>query len=83
MACPHYQEEADRKPDVHKFLLDGKAIPGYAIDGGAAAHFIMASILKAFSFIQIHMCIKYLKSQAVLKSFSSKWKNYKITFKIN
>ena len=33
MACPHYQEEADRKPDVHKFLLNGKAISGYAIDG--------------------------------------------------
>ena len=67
---------------LHKFLLDGKAIPGYAIDGGAAAHLLMA-VFQRFRFIQIHMYIKYLKSQAVLKSFSSKWKNYKITFKIN
>ena len=50
MACPHYQEEADRKPDVHKFLLDGKAIPGYAIDGGAAAHFISGKYFKGLQF---------------------------------
>ena len=50
MACPHYQEEADRKPDVHKFLLDGKAIPGYAIDGGAAVHFIGGKYFKGLQF---------------------------------
>ena len=50
MACPHYQEEVDRKPDVHKFLLDGKAISGYAIDGGAAVHFIGGKYFKGLQF---------------------------------
>ena len=50
MACPHYQEEADRKPDVHKFLLNGKAIPGYAIDGGAAAHFVDGKFFRGLQF---------------------------------
>ena len=39
MACPHYQEEKDRRPSVHKLLKNKNAIPGYAIDGGAAVHF--------------------------------------------
>ena len=39
MACPHYQEEKDRRPTVHKMLKEGDCMPGYAIDGGAAIHF--------------------------------------------
>ena len=39
MACPHYQEEKDRRPTVHKMLKQGNCMPGYAIDGGAAIHF--------------------------------------------
>jgi len=50
MACPHYQEESDRRPDLHKFLLDEKAIPGHAIDGGAAAHFINGNFYKGVQF---------------------------------
>jgi len=50
MACPHYQEEADRKPYFHKFLLDGKAISGYALDGGAAAHFINGKYYSGIQF---------------------------------
>ena len=70
--CPHYQEEADRKPDLHKFLLDGKAIPGYAIDGGRLHILLMANILKAFSFIQIHMFLKYLKSRGSVEELQLK-----------
>lgn len=39
MACPHYQEEKDRRPSVHEMLKKGIASPGYAVDGGAAVHF--------------------------------------------
>ena len=39
MACPHYQEEKDRRPTVHKMLKQANCMPGYAIDGGAAIHF--------------------------------------------
>jgi len=39
MACPHYQEEIDRRPSLHQMLKNEKAMPGYAIDGGAAVHF--------------------------------------------
>ena len=39
MTCPHYQEEVDRRPSVHQMLKNDKAMPGYAIDGGAAVHF--------------------------------------------
>ena len=50
MACPHYQEEADRRPDLHKLLKKGKAIPGYAIDGGAAAHFVDGKFCNGLQF---------------------------------
>ena len=39
MACPHYQEEKERRPTVHEFLLKDKIKSCYAIDGGAAIHF--------------------------------------------
>jgi aminopeptidase N len=50
MACPHYQEEVDRRPSLHKMLESGKAIPGYAIDGGAAVHFKNGNYFKSLQF---------------------------------
>lgn len=50
MACPHYQEEVDRRPDLHKFLVNGKALSGFAIDGGAAVHFIGGNYHKSLQF---------------------------------
>ena len=50
MACPHYQEEKDRKPDVHKMLKQGKCGPGWAIDGGAAIHFKNGKYYKSIQF---------------------------------
>ena len=50
MGCPHYQEEQDRRPDLHKMLKMGRALSGYAIDGGAAAHFIDGKLHKAIQF---------------------------------
>lgn len=50
MACPHYQEEADRRPSVHKMLLNGSAMSGYAIDGGAAVHFKNGDYFRSLQF---------------------------------
>jgi len=50
MACPHYQEEKDRRPDVHKMLKRGKCGPGWAIDGGAAIHFKNGKYYKSIQF---------------------------------
>ena len=50
MACPHYQEEKDRKPEVHKMLKQGKCGPGWAIDGGAAIHFKNGKYYKSIQF---------------------------------
>ena len=50
MACPHYQEEKDRRPDVHKMLKQGKCGPGWAIDGGAAIHFKKGKYYKSIQF---------------------------------
>ena len=50
MACPHYQEEKDRRPDVHKMLKQGKCGSGWAIDGGAAIHFKNGKYYKSIQF---------------------------------
>ena len=50
MACPHYQEEKDRRPDVHKMLKQGKCGPGWAIDDGAAIHFKNGKYYKSIQF---------------------------------
>ena len=50
MACPHYQEEKDRRPDVHKMLKQGKCGPGWAIAGGAAIHFKNGKYYKSIQF---------------------------------
>jgi len=50
MACPHYQEEDDRRPSVHQMLINEKAMPGYAIDGGAAVHFKNGDYFRSLQF---------------------------------
>ena len=50
MACPHYQEEKDRRPSVHKMLKKGNCMSGYAIDGGAAIHFKNGKYHKSLQF---------------------------------
>ena len=50
MACPHYQEEKDRRPDVHTMLKNGKSGPGWAIDGGAAVQFKNGDYFKSIQF---------------------------------
>ncbi len=38
--CPHYDGEIERRPAYHRLLREGKLQPGYAVDDGAALHFI-------------------------------------------
>lgn len=38
--CPHYSTEAERKPTFERMVGNGEIVPGFAIDDGAALHFI-------------------------------------------
>ncbi len=38
--CPHYDGEVERRPAYHQLLLNGEIAPGFALDDGAAIHFI-------------------------------------------
>ena len=46
--CPHYDTEARRQPQYHKFILEGLA-GGYAADDGAALHFVNGNFVEAVS----------------------------------
>ena len=48
--CPHYDSEKDRRPSVHKFIEDNKVPSVYAIEDGAAIHFIDNKPYKNISF---------------------------------
>jgi len=50
MACPHYQEELDRRPTVHKMLKIGNCKSGWAMDGGAAVHFSNGEYIRSIQF---------------------------------
>ena len=49
--CPHYDEEKERRPAVHKFLKNGKLEQCYAIEGGCAIHCVDGEIQNAVSFV--------------------------------
>jgi len=38
--CPHYDGEAERRASYHRLIACGELPGGYALDDGAAAHFI-------------------------------------------
>ena len=50
MACPHYQEETDRRPTLHNMLKNEKCRSGWAIDGGAAVHFKKGNYFRSVQF---------------------------------
>lgn len=37
--CPHYDSEAERRPDFRRMVAAGEALPGIALDDLAGAHF--------------------------------------------
>ncbi|HEY3874540.1 MAG TPA: peptidase E, partial [Candidatus Kapabacteria bacterium] len=46
--CPHYDSEARRQPQYHKFIEEGLS-GGYAADDGAALHFVNGNFVEAVS----------------------------------
>ncbi len=38
--CPHYNGEADRRPEYHRLLKEGRIQPGIAIDDCVGVHYI-------------------------------------------
>lgn len=42
--CPHYDGEAERRPAYHRLLREGEIVPGFAIDDGAAIHFVNSEV---------------------------------------
>lgn len=50
VCCPHYDEEAERRPFLHKFLLSTTTKSCFAIDGGCALHLIEGKPFKAIAF---------------------------------
>jgi dipeptidase E len=47
--CPHYDGEAQRRPTYHELLLNGEALAGYAIEDGAALHFVGEDLRRVVS----------------------------------
>jgi aminopeptidase N len=49
--CPHYDEEAERKPSLSRFIAENTLSDCYAIDGGCALHIKNDSKYKSISFM--------------------------------
>ena len=49
--CPHYDEEAERKPSLSNFINENLLSDCYAIDGGCALHLKNDELYKAVSFM--------------------------------
>jgi peptidase E len=47
--CPHYDGEPERRPAYHRLILEGKLEAGYAVDDGAALHFIGEALTSVVS----------------------------------
>ena len=63
MCCPHYQEELDRRPSLHKILKKGELTFCWAIDGGAAIHFKNGLYFKSLSFYKESYTYKVKKRE--------------------
>jgi peptidase E len=48
-ACPHYDGEAARRPAYRRFVASGQIAPGYAVDDGAAVHFVDTRLARVIS----------------------------------
>jgi dipeptidase E len=46
---PHYDGELERRPCFHKFIQVGRLPAGYALDDGAAIHFVGQKVLRVIS----------------------------------
>ncbi len=50
VCCPHYDEEIERRPSLHKLILNKSINSCYAIDGGCALHLIDGKPFKSIAF---------------------------------
>lgn len=42
--CPHYDSEEQRRPDYHRLVESGTVMAGYALDDGAALHYVNGAL---------------------------------------
>jgi peptidase E len=47
--CPHFDEEPQRRPAYHALVREGRLPPGWAVDDGAALHFVGTELQEAVS----------------------------------
>jgi dipeptidase E len=47
--CPHYDGEAERRPSLHRFVLEDRIPPTYAAENSAAVHFVDERLVAALS----------------------------------
>lgn len=47
--CPHYDGEEERRPSYKSFIMNDSILPGYALDDGAAIHFVGTDVVKCIS----------------------------------
>ena len=47
--CPHYDGEKERRPTLLRFIAKGQLPDGFALDDGAAAHFVGRRFVEAVS----------------------------------
>jgi len=48
-ACPHYDDDKRRRPTFRRFVATGQLPDGYAMDWGAAVHFVGRRFVEAVS----------------------------------
>jgi len=59
--CPHYDWEAERRPQYQRLICEGKLRPGHAADDGAALHYVDGKLEKVVS------------SRATAKAYRVEW----------
>ena len=47
--CPHYSGEAERRPAYERLVEAGGIAPGFAIDDGAALHWVDGEVFRIVS----------------------------------
>tara|TARA_X000001036_G_scaffold96508_1_gene89283 strand:+ start:523 stop:1218 length:696 start_codon:yes stop_codon:yes gene_type:complete len=64
--CPHYNSEKDRRPSVQNFIEKRKLESIYAIDDGAAVHFINGEVHKNIRFFDdANVCLVDYKEDQI------------------
>lgn len=65
--CPHYDGEEERRLAYHDFLIRGEALEGYAIEDGAALHFVGDELKRVVSSREGARAYRVLTERGVVK----------------